>query len=348
MEKDCRDGSVNIYDIARMANVSIATVSRVMNHSGKVSEKTRKKVEKIMAEIDYMPNAFAQGLGLNTMHAVGILVPTIADTFMAASVDYLEKKLAEEGYNCILSCSGFALEGKKLQTKVLLSKHIDALILVGSTYAGRSGDPEETEYIREAAQKVPVFTINCNIEGENVYSAVSDNRKAVLEVTRKLIASGHRSIIFATDSRSYSANKKLKGYLDGLSEAGIPFREDMLLYVEKSIEYVREYLKGDSILPFDALIATEDEIAIGALKYAADTGKKVPEDLSVVGYNNSTLSLACEPELTSIDNHLDEICSHTVDRILQYLQNPEEVELVHKITVPYAVIERSTTRFVKE
>ena len=87
-----------------MANVSIATVSRVMNHSGKVSEKTRKKVEKIMAEIDYTPNAFAQGLGLNTMHAVGILVPTIADTFMAASVDYLEKKLAEEGYNCILSC----------------------------------------------------------------------------------------------------------------------------------------------------------------------------------------------------------------------------------------------------
>ena len=80
----------------------------------------------------------------------------------------------------------------------------------------------------------------------------------------------------------------------------------------------------------------------------ADTGKKVPEDLSVVGYNNSTLSLACEPELTSIDNHLDEICSHTVDRILQYLQNPEEVELVHKITVPYAVIERRTTRFVKE
>ena len=348
MEKDCRDGSVNIYDIARMANVSIATVSRVMNHSGKVSEKTRKKVEKIMAEIDYTPNAFAQGLGLNTMHAVGILVPTIADTFMAVSVDYLEKKLAKEGYNCILSCSGFALEGKKLQTKVLLSKHIDALILVGSTYAGRSGDPEETEYIREAAQKVPVFTINCNIEGENVYSAVSDNREAVLEVTRKLIASGHRSIIFATDSRSYSANKKLKGYLDGLSEAGIPFREDMLLYVEKSIEYVREYLKGDSIPPFDALIATEDEIAIGALKYAADTGKKVPEDLSVVGYNNSTLSLACEPELTSIDNHLDEICSHTVDRILQYLQNPEEVELVHKITVPYAVIERSTTRFVKE
>ena len=68
----------------------------------------------------------------------------------------------------------------------------------------------------------------------------------------------------------------------------------------------------------------------------------------MVGYNNSTLSLACEPELTSIDNHLDEICSHTVDRILQYLQNPEEVELVHKITVPYAVIERSTTRFGKE
>ena len=345
MDKDCRDGSVNIYDIARMANVSIATVSRVMNHSGKVSEKTRKKVEKIMREIDYTPNAFAQGLGLNTMHAIGILVPTIADNFMSSATDYLEKQLASRGYNCILSCSGFELSGKKLHTKILLSKHIDALILIGSTYAGREGTPEETEYIREAAQKVPVFTINCYIEGEKIYSTVSDNCAAVREVTEKLIASGHRAIAFATDSRSYSANKKLEGYVEGLAQAGIPFRQDMVFYVEKSIRYVREYLKGDSVPPFDALIATEDEIAIGALKYAADIGKKVPEDLSVVGYNNSTLSLACEPELTSIDNHMEEICSHTVDRILQSLQSPEEAELVHELTVPYAVIERSTTRF---
>ena len=102
-------------------------------------------MEEIIREIDYTPNAFAQGLGLNTMHTIGILVPTIADAYMSTAVSYVEGFLAREGYHCILSCSGFLYEEKKLQTEMLLSKHIDALLLIGSTYAGRGEDPHETD-----------------------------------------------------------------------------------------------------------------------------------------------------------------------------------------------------------
>lgn len=335
----------NIYDIARIAGVSIATVSRVLNNSGKVSEKTRRKVEEIIREIDYTPNAFAQGLGLNTMHTIGILVPTIADVYMSTAVSYVEGFLAAEGYHCILSCSGFLYEEKKFQTEMLLSKHIDALLLIGSTYAGRGEDPYETDYIREAAQKVPVFTVNCNIEGENIFCTVSDDRSAVYDMTMRMMAAGRKQFLFMTDSRSYSARKKLRGFLDAMGEAHLPAGEDRVIYVKNDIAFVRDFLRETKLPAFDAVVATEDVMAIGAVKYAASAGLRIPEDLFVAGYNNYPVALACEPELTSIDNHMDQICRHTADRILACLKGNGAADMPHKIVVPYSIIERKTTAF---
>lgn len=344
MDKASGSEQANIYDIARIAGVSIATVSRVLNNSGKVSEKTRRKVEEIIREIDYTPNAFAQGLGLNTMHTIGILVPTIADTYMSSAVSYVEGFLAREGYHCLLSCSGFLYDEKKLQTEILLSKHIDALLLIGSTYAGRGEGPHETDYIREAAQKVPVFTINFNIEGENIYCTVCDDRSAVYDMTMRMIAAGREKILFMTDSKSYSATKKLQGYLDAVKETRLPGGEDRIVYVKNDIAFVRDFLREADLPPFDAVISTEDGIAIGAVKYAAAEGLRVPEDLFISGYNNYPIALACEPELTSIDNHMDQICRHTADRILARLKGTDQY-MPHKVVAPYSIIERKTTAF---
>ena len=198
---------MNIYDIARMAGVSIATVSRVVNGSDKVSEKTKQRVLSVIEEAGYTPNVFAQGLGLNTMHTVGIMVPRIDDMYMAAAVSYLEQNLHRNGYECILSCSGFELERKQSHASMLLSKRIDALILVGSTYAGNGASSQQTDYIRAAAREVPVFVINGLVEGENVYASISDDRKATFAVTKSLIERGRKRILFLTDSQSYSAQQ---------------------------------------------------------------------------------------------------------------------------------------------
>ena len=123
---------MNIYDIAKLSGVSIATVSRVVNGSPRVSEKTKQKVLAVMEEAEYTPNVFARGLGLNSMKTIGILCPDISDQYMAEAVSHLEKRLHEYGYDCILSCSGSAQEAREHHTKLLLSKRIDTLILVGS------------------------------------------------------------------------------------------------------------------------------------------------------------------------------------------------------------------------
>ena len=337
MKKD----TINIYDIAEMAGVSIATVSRVVNGSDKVSEKTRKKVMEVIEREGFTPNVFAQGLGLHTMHTVGIMVPDISDLYMSAAVAWLEESLSGHGYDCILGCSGFEQDGKRRHTEMLLSKHVDALIFVGSTYAGSGKKADETDYIRNAAKQVPVFIINGYVKGDNVYSSVNGDEAAVYRVTKALLLKGRRKPVFITDSGSYSAIQKKSGFEKAIAGSGIGLKDQMELHVENSIYSVRDALLGAG-WDFDAVVATNDIIAIGAIKYANAVNKRIPEDIEIVGYNNSNIVRACEPELSSIDNRTEQVCRDTVDRMIKVLENGGGDN--GKVEVSCRFVERSTTR----
>lgn len=338
-----RSMSINIYDIAKMAGVSIATVSRVVNGSEKVSPKTRQRVLEVMEQSGYTPNVFARGLGLDSMKTIGILCPNIADAFMAQAVAFLEKQMRKYDYDCILGCSGYDRDAMERQVQMLLSKRIDALILVGSTYAGRTSAKKETEYIRKAAQQTPVFLINGYVEGENIYCSYCDDFHATYEVTSGYIRRGKKRILFLYDSRSYSAQRKMAGYEAALADAGYPVLGELKFYAENNIHQVRNLLLAHRTLKFDSVVATEDGLAIGAVKYAMAKGLSVPGDLSIAGYNNSQVAVACEPELTSVDNHLEQLCTDTIDNMLQVLQGEQEVP--QKNEVPCEIVKRCTTDF---
>ena len=336
---------MNIYDIARLAGVSIATVSRVVNGSDKVSDRTRQHVLSIIEREGYTPNVFAQGLGLHTMHTIGILVPDIADPYMSCAVSYVEDQLQVYGYDCILSCSGFEQVQKEAHIQMLLSKHIDALILIGSTYSGHGKDTSETDYIRNAALQVPVFLINGAVKGNNIYCSVSCDRQAVYEAVSALIRSGRERILFLTDSRSYSAAEKRAGYEEALAQAGLSPDPSLSRMVPDDIHKVRELLLAEATeeLSFDAVMATDDVMAAGALKYAAARNLRVPEDLAVIGYNNSTLAICCEPELTSIDNRSRQLCQDTVDHLIAVLGGDSSIP--KSLAVSCQLIARGTTDF---
>ena len=312
--------AVNIYDVAKLSGVSIATVSRVVNGSTKVSEKTRRKVLDVMEQCGYTPNVFARGLGLDSMKTIGILCPDISDAFIAQAVAFLEERLHQYEYDCILGCSGYDLEAKEAHTKMLLSKRIDALILVSSTYAGRERHPEDVEYIKEAAKQTPVFLINGFVEGKNIYCSFCDDFKA-----------------------TYSASKKMAGYEAALRDAGYPIRGELKFYTKNRIHHVRDMLLSHKNLEFDSVVATDDGLAIGALKYANVKGLKVPDDIEIAGYNNSQLSVGCEPELTSVDNHLEKMCNDTVDYMLRVLQGDTDVPPQNEVVCE--IKKRCTTDF---
>lgn len=146
---------MNIYDISEKAGVSIATVSRVLNGSDNVSEKTRKKVEAIMKETGYMPNAFARGLTNNTMHTIGLLCADCSDHFLANAISYLEHGFRENGYDCLLCCTGYELSNRQNYLKLLLSKKVDVVVLVGSTFI--EPDEKDNQYLIDASNEVPMY-----------------------------------------------------------------------------------------------------------------------------------------------------------------------------------------------
>ena len=334
---------MNIYDIAKLAGVSIATVSRVVNGSPRVSEKTRQKVLSVMEENNYTPNVFARGLGLDSMQIIGIICPDVADAYMARAVSFLERRLKEYGYDCILYCSGHEQQKKEEAVDLIMKKRIDALILVGSTYTGYGdGDASSAEYIRRAAEKIPVFLINGKISGENIYSVYNKDEEAAYDAVSRLIRSGRKRVLFLTDSRSYSVSQKMEGYERALRENGLPVPGELKLLTENRIHLVRDILLARRVLQYDSVFATDDALAVGAVKYANAKGLKIPEELSVIGYNNSEYSVCCEPELTTIDNTAEKLCNLTIDNIMKLLKG-EDVPA--EVPVECMLVKRCTTDF---
>lgn len=125
---------MNIYEVAKKAGVSTATISRVLNNAPGVSPATRKKVQAVMDECGYQPNAFARGLGFNSMSTIGLMCADVADRYLARAVSCLEKGLREKGYDSFLCCTGREWGSRKACTEAVLSRHVDGLVLIGSHF----------------------------------------------------------------------------------------------------------------------------------------------------------------------------------------------------------------------
>ena len=323
---------MNIYDVAKLARVSIATVSRVLNDSDKVSKKTKNKVIGVMEEYGYKPNVFARGLNLNSIKVVGILCPDIDDRYMAKGVSCLEKELRNFGYDCILMCTGYDYDFKVACVNSLIEKRIDALILVGSNYAKDNGKTS-VDYLKDAAKKMPVILINGYINSDNIYSVLTDNKKAIYEVTSKMIKKGKKDILFLYDSYSYSLTKKMLGYDLALKENNLVQKK---LFVPNDISKTLKILE-EKKAKFDGVIASEDNMAIAALKYSNRHNLKA----MIVGFNNSDVCLAGDKELSSIDSRIEKLASMSVDTLIKVINN-ENVKKKQVIDCLY--IERDTSK----
>ena len=219
---------MNIYDISEKAGVSIATVSRVLNNSARVSQKTREKVLSVMAEYEYVPNPFARGLGLKTMRTIGLLCPNAADYYLANALSFMESRLRKQGYDSMLLCTGKALSDREKGVEWLISKHVDGIILMGSTFVEDNEDGNQ--YLRNAAKHLPLVLLNASYAGENIYSVLCDDFHATMNATQYLLDQGRKEILYLYHNRNYSGLKKLAGYKAALKNAGLPVKEKLVHY----------------------------------------------------------------------------------------------------------------------
>ncbi len=335
---------MTIYDISEKAGVSIATVSRVLNGSNNVSEKTKKKVLDVINQYEYTPNAFARGLGLNTMKTIGIMCADSSDLYLAKAIYFLEQQLRTNGYDSILCCTGYNLEDKISSMNLLINKKVDGIILVGSNFIYEN--EADNKYICDAANQVPIMLLNAAFDAPNVYSIVSDDFTSMYNATIQMIETGIEDIIYFYNSTSYSGKRKLAGYRAAMEEHGLMKSGNYLQFYSGSHEDIpamTEHLmklrsKG---LSFHGVIAADDTLALAAIRYAKEANLQIPDDLSIIGYNNSMLTHCCDPELTSIDNKLDTLCQHLITTLMGILGGNE---MPKKTIFSGELITRGTTK----
>ena len=311
---------MNIYDIAKKAQVSIATVSRVLNNSSSVREETRRRIIDVMREEGYVPNAFARGLGLDTMKMVGVMCTDITDSFYANAVGEIERLLRARGLDTVLCCTGNGLSDKKQALESLVNRKVDAVILIGSAFL----EQNDNSHICAAASSVPIVIINGFIEADGVYCVLCDERNAVKRCVNALYRQEKRRILYLYDTDTYSGLEKRRGYSEGCAETGLV---KMCLKVKKDIGAIGEEIGEllNSAEQPDAVIASEDIIAVGALKALYSRGVNIP----VIGFNNSVIAQCTSPTLTSVDN----LCSSMCETAVRIISDIEEGKAISQKTV---------------
>ncbi len=331
---------MNIYDVSRQAGVSIATVSRVLNGSSKVSDATRKKVLDVINENSYTPNAFARSLCRNSMSTVGILCSDASDVYQAQAIYFLERELRSNSYTSMLCCTGYRLQEKKEYLKLLLSKNIDSLFFIGSHFIEPT--PKGNAYILNAAKKVPVFLLNGKLDGPNIYSILCDDENASKNITDLLFERGAQAPVYLYRTKSYSGRQKIRGFCRSLQEHGITDTDKMTFSCPGSMEETCRILESlqNSGLFFDAAAAADDELAAGAVKYALRHGLHIPKDFRIAGYNNSLLSACSSPEITTLDNRVEFMCTSAVSQMMQVLDGKD---IPSQMIYSGSIIEHGTT-----
>lgn len=300
---------MNMYDIARETGFSIATVSRAINNSGYVSEKTREKIMKVIDEKGYSVNPFAKGMATSTMSLAGVISTDSRDMYQAECIYHLQNALRQEGFTALLCCTGLDLKEKQEAVRLLLSRNVDAIFLIGSQFVENTS--KENMYLMEAARKVPVILMNGYLDYPNVFCIRCDDAKGQRELTETVLKGGSKKPLFLIRRTTYSTREKVRGYQEACQAAGMDHQPAVLVTPPTIADY-QSLAEDLNHMEFHALLCADDELAIAALKYCRQHGLRVPEDIQITGYNNSLLSDLPAQEITSYDNRIEYLCTSSV------------------------------------
>jgi LacI family transcriptional regulator len=318
-----------IYDVANRANVAISTVSRVLNNSGYVSEKTKQKVLKAIEELHFQQNMVATALMKKQTHTFGLIIPDIKNAFYSDLTRAVEDVANQHGYNVILCNTDHNLHKEADYVNFLLQKGIDGIIF--STPVVRDNNVRN---VIESRPDLPVVVIGSRVEGVQIDEILVDNYEGGYEVTHYLLEQGHRRIGFISGSGgTYATIERLKGFKTAFEELGIKPDSDIILLGDFSIE--SGYENAKKLLQKKerptAIFAGNDSIAVGVYRAARELQLKIPDDLSVVGFDDSLYAQILTPMLTTVHTPIQEMGA----RAMTFAINTLKGEKTSKETVVF-------------
>lgn len=325
-----------IYDVSFLAGVSLATVSRVVNNTGKVSEKTRQKVHDAMAQLDYRPNTIAQSLASNRSNSVGVLVSQLDGPFYGPMMREVESALRAANKHVIIAAGHSDAAQEKEAVEFLLSRGCDALIVDAEILSN--------EYLQELCSgKTPVVLINRHVDGIEERCVHLNNLQGGLLASRHVLDHGHSRIAYISGPLfKLDARERLEGHKQALAEKGLEF-DDALFFEgdfreEGGFEGMAALLERG--VPFSAVVCANDQMASGAIALCLERGLRVPEDISFVGFDNIPFPRYISPKLTTVCNPIQDMGRMAANWVLKEVYDNREVSFHHRFE-PELVVRES-------
>ncbi|MDO6428536.1 LacI family DNA-binding transcriptional regulator [Thalassotalea sp. 1_MG-2023] len=314
-----------IYQVSELAKVSLATVSRVMNGNSRVSDKTREKVLAAMKELGYRPNLTAQSLASNRSNCVGLLVSEIHGPFFGQMMSAVETELRAAGKHVIITAGHSDEEKEKDGIEFLISRNCDAIIA--------HVEAVSDEYIEGIAkEKTPMIFISRYVASLADKCISLNNEYGGYLATSTMIKHGHKEIACIAGPQSKAdAVARLAGHKRAMAEHNLPIKESLIYEGEfKEIGGVlglEKFIKSND--NFTAIVCANDEIASGVMTYAREHGLHLPDDLSVIGFDNVVFASHLYPKLTTIENPVDQMGQMAAKIILRDVYKQQQDEIQH-------------------
>jgi DNA-binding LacI/PurR family transcriptional regulator len=329
-------GPTSIKDIARLAKVSHSTVSRALHNSPLINRKTTEKIQRIARESGYRVSAVARGLVTRRTHTLGVVVTTISDPFVGDVVSGIQEAADQSGYSVLLAESDTDAERERLAVRSFAERRVDGIVVTASRVGAL--------YLPLLAEmKVPIVLINNQYPGEFVHSVMIENVRASRDATAHLIALGHRRIAYIGDEFGRQSDaERLAGYRDTLRHAGIRFSRELVVQGDSRPE--RACIAMHRLLalpkPPTAVFCYNDLTALGALRAIRATGRRVPHDVSVVGFDDVLIASYTDPPLTTVRQPRRRMGTLAMESLLRLMSGDEAVD---NIKVPAELIVREST-----
>lgn len=331
--------NVTIYDVAREANVSMATVSRVVNGNPNVKPTTRKKVQEAIDRLGYRPNAVARGLASKKTTTVGVIIPDISNIFYSELARGIEDIATMYKYNIILSNSDQNKDKELHLLNTMLGKQVDGIVFM-------SGNITE-EHVEEFEKSPVPIVLAASVESTNTVPAVTiDVEQAAYDAVTEFANKGHKKIAFVTGPLNEPINgeKKLIGYKRAIEDAGLSYNEEFVIEGDytydsgiEGFERVHELADKPT-----AIFVGTDEMALGVIHSAQDLGYSIPNDFEIISFDNTRLALMVRPQLTSVVQPMYDIGAVAM-RLLTKFMNKENVE-EQIVTLPHRIEFRNSTK----
>lgn len=319
---------MTIYDIARLAGVSASTVSRVINDKPGIKDSTRKRIQKLLEQYDYTPNAAARGLVMQASRFVGILIEDIRVEHHTESAYVIEQEMTRRGYTCITFSTGTDPQRKAEYIRILEQRRVEGAILIGSMF----GTPEVRQSVEQYLSDIPVAVVNGALDLPNTYSVLVDEERGTEECVDMLVQAGRRRLGYIMDVVTPSNLSKRRGFCTGLLRHGLGPGEAHVFSAPGEGTSPRDSIRRghaaarqllQAMPEVEGILCATDMLAVGCIQELQAQGVSVPRDVAVTGVDNTLYGQLYTPALTTLDNKLAEVSLTAARMLLDVLEgNP--------------------------